>query len=146
MAVWLIKMFGISLILTIIIEVAVAYCFRIRTVKKMLLITLVNVLTNPPAVLLHWLGNIYLQSIPDLYLQLAIEVIVVVTEALIYQSFSYTSVCSMLMNSDSTKISRHRQVTQWYIHHSLLFSFASNICSWVAGIILSNCMESKFIF
>lgn len=95
MTAWLIKMFVCSLIVTIIIEAAVAYCLRIRTIKKLLLITLVNILTNPPAVLLHWLGSIYLQALPDLYLQLVIEIMVVVTEALIYQSFSNSSVCKV---------------------------------------------------
>lgn len=109
MTAWLIKMFVFSLIVTIIIEAAVAYCLRIRTIKKLLLITLVNILTNPPAVLLHWLGSIYLQDLPDLYLQLVIEIIVIVTEALIYQSFSNSSVCKVTADFKSTERNRHLQ-------------------------------------
>ncbi len=135
MTAWLIKMFVCSLIVTIIIEAAVAYCLRIRTIKKLLLITLVNILTNPPAVLLHWLGSIYLQALPDLYLQLVIEIMVVVTEALIYQSFSNSSVCKVTADSKSTERNRHLQTSQWYIPHTFLFSLITNICSWTAGII-----------
>ncbi len=135
MTAWLIKMFVCSLIVTIIIEAAVAYCLRIRTIKKLLLITLVNILTNPPAVLLHWLGSIYLQALPDLYLQLVIEIMVVVTEALIYQSFSNSSVCKVTADSKSTERNRHLQTPQWYIPHTFIFSLITNICSWTAGII-----------
>lgn len=134
---WLIKMFVISLIFTIIIEVAVAYCFRIRTIKKLLLITLVNILTNPPAVLLHWLGSIYLQNISDLYLQLVIEIMVVITEALIYQSFSDSSVCKVTTDSNSTERNRHLRASQWNIPHTFMLSLVSNVCSWTAGIILT---------
>ena len=136
MTAWLIKMFVCSLIVTIIIEAAVAYCLRIRTIKKLLLITLVNILTNPPAVLLHWLGSIYLQDLPDLYLQLVIEIIVIVTETLIYQSFSNSSVCKVTADFKSTERNRHLQTPQWYIPHTFILSLVTNICSWTAGIIL----------
>ena len=136
MTAWLIKMFVCSLIVTIIIEAAVAYCLRIRTIKKLLLIALVNILTNPPAVLLHWLGSIYLQALPDLYLQLVIEIMVVVTEALIYQSFSNSSVCKVTADFKSTERNRHLQTPQWYIPHTFILSLVTNICSWTAGIIL----------
>ena len=52
---YFVKMFGISLGLTILIELAVAAPFGMRTRKKILLVLLVNVLTNPPAVLAYWL-------------------------------------------------------------------------------------------
>ena len=52
---YFVKMFGISLGLTILIELAVAAPFGMRTRKKILLELIVNVLTNPPAVLAYWL-------------------------------------------------------------------------------------------
>ncbi len=56
--------------------------------QKLLLVVLVNILTNPPAVLLHWLGSLYLPALPDLWLQLGLELLVILAEALIYHSFS----------------------------------------------------------
>jgi len=72
---FLIKMFGISLLLTLAIELLIALIWGIRGRRKILLVLLVNILTNPAAVLLCWLG------IP----QLPVELAVVLTEALIYK-------------------------------------------------------------
>ena len=72
---YLLKMFGISLLLTLVIELAIALTWGMRSRKQILLVILVNVLTNPAAVLLCWLG------IP----QLPVEIAVVLTEALVYK-------------------------------------------------------------
>lgn len=72
---YLLKMFGISLLLTLVIELATALLWGLRSRKQILLVILVNALTNPVAVLLYWLG------IP----QLPVELAVVLTEALIYK-------------------------------------------------------------
>ena len=72
---YLLKMFGISLLLTLVIELAAALLWGSRSKKQILLVILVNVLTNPAAVLLCWLG------IP----QLPVELAVVLTEALVYK-------------------------------------------------------------
>lgn len=114
MTVWLIEMFGISLILTIAIESAVIFLLGYRSVSVSLLVILVNILTNPPAVLFHWLGSMYLQDVPDLWIQIAIEIVVVFTEALIYQSFS--------------------KKKQWPLKKPALISILANLCSWGAGI------------
>lgn len=85
---WLLKMFGTALLFTLLIELAVAVLYKIRSRQKLLLVVLVNILTNPPAVLLHWLGSLYLPALPDLWLQLGLELLVILAEALIYHSFS----------------------------------------------------------
>lgn len=72
---YLLEMFGISLLLTLVIELMIALLWGIRSKKQILLVVLVNVLTNPAAVLLCWLG------IP----QLPVELAVVLAEALIYR-------------------------------------------------------------
>lgn len=117
MAVWLLKMFGISLILTVFIELAVvSLFFGVRSKKEWLLVLLVNVLTNPPAVLLHWLGSIDLPVLPDLWLQILIEITVVITETLIYHSFT--------------------QKESWRIRKPVLMSLTANLCSWLTGIFI----------
>ncbi|MDE7477775.1 MAG: hypothetical protein K2M91_07480 [Lachnospiraceae bacterium] len=117
MIVWLVEMFGISLLLTVIIEIAVSFLMGFCSKKQLLLVVLVNVLTNPPAVLFHWLGSMYLQMISDLWLQIVLEIAVVLTEALIYRSFS--------------------KKEQWQMKKPVLMSIAANLCSWIAGIVLS---------
>ena len=93
MGIYLMKMFGYSLAVTVLAELAVVFLFlkfrgqagcSRRAVA--LLVVLVNVLTNPPAVLICWLGRIYLPwaQIP---LQIMVEGAVVAVEAYIYHSF-----------------------------------------------------------
>ena len=48
----IISMFAISLALTLIIELIVARCWGFQTKKELLLVILVNILTNPAAVFL----------------------------------------------------------------------------------------------
>lgn len=102
----LLKMFGISLVLTLVIELAVVRCFGLRTERQVLLVVLVNILTNPAAVLLNWLG------VP----QIPIEIGVVLTEYYVYQSFSKSS--------------------NWNISHPLALSIAANGISWGLGLLI----------
>lgn len=113
---WLFKMFSIALILTLIIELAAALFLGIRSRKVLVLILLVNILTNPPAVLLHWLGRLYLPSIADFWFQLGIEFIVITTEALIYYTFS--------------------KKKDWKLTHPTQLSIITNISSWIVGLFI----------
>ena len=99
-------MYGISLLLTLLLELSIARCMGIRGRKYILLVVLVNVLTNPAAVLLHWLG---LPQIP-------IELAVIAAEAGVYLWFS----------KDET----------WHISHPLLLSVLANGISWSAGLLI----------
>ena len=136
---YLIEMFAVSLALTIVIELGVVYCLRLlhghlpgekaseetaENVGKLkpvsrnawiLPAVLVNVLTNPPAVLICWLGGVYLAPVLHFPLQVIVEVIVVVTEACVYRSFAGKP---------------------WKITRPVLLSIAANGCSWLAGILL----------
>ncbi len=110
-------MFLVSLLLTIAVELVVAFvCFAIRGKNKLLLVTLVNVLTNPPAVLLCWLGRRYLPDTAELPVQLLVEMAVVIVEAWIYCSFA--------------------KKRQWEIAHPIRLSAVANFCAWLTGIIL----------
>ena len=103
---YLLKMFGISLLLTWVIEIPVGYVLGLRGRKCLLLMLLVNLLTNPAAVLLHLLG----------VSQIPIEIGVVIVEALVYRWFSKDG--------------------KWKISHPVLLSVAANVISWTSGILI----------
>ncbi len=87
MGVYLLKMFSISLLLTLLIECIFAFVWGIRRKKAFLLVTLVNIVTNPAAVLTYWLYGMYCgKALPAV--QMGIEIVVVIVEALIYRSFA----------------------------------------------------------
>lgn len=105
MIVKLCEMFVISLALTLGIELAVGYAMGMRCRDQVLLLVLVNFLTNPAAVLVNWLG------IP----QIPIEFVVVLVECLVYFLFS-----------------RDRK---WQITHPVMLAVVSNAVSWTIGIL-----------
>lgn len=87
MGVYLLKMFGISLLLTLLIEWIFAFVWGLRGKKTFLLVTLVNLVTNPAAVLTYWLYGMYCGK-ALLAVQIGIELVVVTVEALIYRNFA----------------------------------------------------------
>lgn len=102
---YLFEMFGISLLLTLAIELPISFLLGIRQ-HNLLLILLVNILTNPAAVLLHWLG----------FPQIPIEIGVAAMEASIYFWFSKDK--------------------NWHIPHPLGLALTANGASWVFGILI----------
>lgn len=106
MAKYLLEMFAVSLLLTFAIEFPIAWCMGLRTQKHLVLVLLVNILTNPAAVLFHWLG------IP----QIPIELAVVVLEASIYLWYS---------NDE-----------KWVIPHPVLLAVVTNTISWTVGVVI----------
>ena len=115
MAIYLIRMFGVSLMLTLVTELAIAFVFGLRTGKNMLLVVLVNVLTNPPAVLCNWLCRMYLPDYHRISVQLAIETVVVIVEAFVYCLYARDE---------------RRQ-----IRRPVLLAFAATGCSWLLGLL-----------
>lgn len=148
---YLLEMFLVSLLLTIVAEPAVVLlCTWMRAWKErkdqirrstgqrchfhvslpavcekrgFLLVVLVNVLTNPPAVLLCWLARQYLPDaagmaagMPAFFLQVIVEAAVVAVEAYVYRSFA--------------------KEPQWGIRRPVVLSVMANLCSWLGGIIL----------
>ena len=81
MAAFYLKMFGISLLLTLFIEMGLAYSLRIRG-KSLLIVALVNILTNPAIVFLTWFFGI---GFP---LEILPEICVMAIEGLIYFLFN----------------------------------------------------------
>ena len=145
---YLMKMFCGSLALTLMIELAVIFPLQwflcknsrrghlpdasgpfspdrtdTRTIRPkwaniLLLVILVNVLTNPPAVLLCWLGRVFLPSAFYRPVQPAVEAAVVIVEARVYGSFA--------------------EKEQWQMRRPVLTAVTANVCSWLLGILLSG--------
>lgn len=79
--------FGVCLGLTILLETAFALFVGIRGRKNLLLVVLVQIITNPLAVLaMLWFGTYY-YNWPVYAYQLPIEAIVVVVEWLFYRKY-----------------------------------------------------------
>ena len=105
---YLLEMFGISLVLTWLLELPVGYCLGMRGGRNVLLQLLVNLLTNPAAVLLCYLG------VP----QLPVEVLVVVVEAAVYSWFSRDE--------------------NWNIPRPVLIALTANGISWLTGALIQT--------
>lgn len=105
---YLLEMFAVSLLLTLALELPAAYFMGLRGRRAAKLVVLVNILTNPAAVLLHWLG------IP----QLPIELAVVAVEALVYGWFSGDE--------------------RWNIPRPIILSAVLNGFSWSVGLLIQR--------
>ena len=108
MAIKLFEMFGVSLALTLLIELVIGWCFGMRARRQILLVVLVNILTNPAAVMLHWLG------MP----QIPIEILVMLAEAAVYWLFSRDE--------------------SWNIRYPVWMSVICNAVSWTGGILIQR--------
>ena len=103
---YLLEMFAVSLIMTLLVEIPISRVMGLRGNKHLLLLVLVNVLTNPAAVLLHWLG------VP----QIPIELGVIALESAVYFWFSRDE--------------------GWRIPHPVWLSVAANTASWFLGLLI----------
>ncbi len=101
---------GISLLLTLVIELLFALCFRIRG-KDLIIVGLVNVLTNPAVVVLYLLLCRY-YCLWDAAVVIILEIIAFLTEALIYKT-----VCRS-------------------IKRPFLFAFGANAFSYLCGALI----------
>ena len=111
----ILRMFLLSLVLTLVIETVVALFWKIR-MPGMIVVWLVNTLTNPLAVLLAWQLTRHFPGISSLIIQLPIECIVVLVEALIYRGFAGKE--------------------KWTIRHPVLLSVTANAISWSIGLMI----------
>ena len=112
MVLYLIKMFGVSLGLTLMIEEAAAWIYGIRRGKDFLLVCLVNILTNPAAVFLAWVWRMYMPDGGKFLFYLVAETAVVVTEVKIYKAYLLEG------------------------RHPVWFSLAANGCSFLLGLMI----------
>ena len=75
----------LSLGLTLLLEIPAAFILGLRRKEDILLVSLVNVLTNPVVVLICNLFLLFTASPPPWFLILTLEVFAVLTEGFIYQ-------------------------------------------------------------
>ena len=102
---------GISLILTLIMEVAFIYLAVTHNRKDLFLAGLANIVTNPLAVALYYLFSRYLNSNRVLVI-LILEITALLVEAKIYKKFGQN------------------------FAHPYLISFSANLLSFGAGLFL----------
>ncbi len=77
----------ISLVLTIVIECTAAFSMGIRYKKDLLLVCLVNLLTNPAVVLLYYLAASFLAIRHTFIVVLPLELLAIITEAYYYKKY-----------------------------------------------------------
>lgn len=77
---------GLSLGLTLVLELAFALIFMVRQKRDLLLVCLVNVITNPVVALVYYLASSAVYTVQTLAL-IALEVLAVVVEAVYYRSY-----------------------------------------------------------
>jgi hypothetical protein len=77
---------GISLGLTLALELAFALIFRVRQKRDLLLVCLVNIITNPVVVFLYYLAS-YAGDTVQMLVLIVLEVLAAVSEALFYKTY-----------------------------------------------------------
>ena len=89
MGFWIFGVLGTSLGLTILIELLFAIIIGIRNKKDLLLVGLVNILTNPPVVLAYYI-LIFYAGIGGIYIKVPLEITVILVEMYYYKSYGNT--------------------------------------------------------
>ena len=109
----LIKTLIVSLILTLIFEISVFLLAGKRNKNDLLLVVLVNILTNPAVVLTYWLLALY-ASINLLLVKILLEFLVFITEGYYHGKYGME------------------------FNRPYLFSVVANVVSFGAGILLQR--------
>ena len=98
---------ALSLALTLALEIAFFFLIGKRNKKDLLLVLLVNVLTNPVVVLLYWLAALYTDWDTSI-IKIPLELFAILTEGLYYmkygQSFKRPFFFSLAANAFSFSI------------------------------------------
>jgi len=84
---WILAALGISLGLTLLLEGLIALVAGVRDKKDLLLVCLVNVLTNPAVVLCYYLNSAYIGMNP-IMVKVILEALAVLTEGMYYKKYS----------------------------------------------------------
>ncbi len=111
----ILEMFAVSLGMTIVLEALVMIGLGEHSKKNMLLLLLINIFTNPMAVYLSYVGN-YLIRLPNILIQVPIEIFVILVEVGIYKWFSKDE--------------------NWNIKKPILLGTLANIISWSVGLMM----------
>lgn len=118
-------MFGVSLAATLSIELAVAWIMGVKTARGICIVLLANILTNPAAVLLNWIGSVLCPEQWSTVCQIPIEIVVVAVESLVFWSFSAGQGRGKLQEDSG-----------FAIRHPIRLAIVANGISWLAGVVL----------
>ncbi|MCL1873619.1 MAG: hypothetical protein FWF85_05835 [Clostridiales bacterium] len=77
---------AVSLIMTLLLEIGFFLLIGKRQKKDLLLLVLVNILTNPPVVLLYWLAVLYTDLNASL-IKIPLELFAIFTEGYLYNKY-----------------------------------------------------------
>lgn len=102
---------ALSLVLTIALETAFFLLIGKRDKKDLLLVVLVNILTNPVVVLLYWLSILYTEW-NSVVVMIPLELFAIVTEGYYYKKYSSS------------------------FRYPYLFSVVANMFSFWAGVLI----------
>ena len=105
----LLSSLGVSLLLTIVLETGFFFIAGKREKKDLLLLMLVNILTNPAVVLLYWLAVLY-AGLNSVIIMIPLELFAILAEGYYYKKYG----CGF--------------------HRPYLFSFAANMFSFWIGV------------
>lgn len=95
----MLRSLALSLGLTLLLEIPVAFLLGVRRKEDLLLVGLVNILTNPIVVLICNLFLLSTASPPPWFLILPLELFAVLTEGFVYQKgLSYRRVHPFLLS------------------------------------------------
>ena len=104
---------AISLMLTLVLEAGFFFVIGKRNRKDLLLVVMVNILTNPAVVLLYWLCAIY-TSWNLMFVIIPLEFAAIATEGYCYSKYGQT------------------------FKRPYVFSLAANVFSYTVGLILQQ--------
>jgi len=103
----------VSLVLTVVFELGFFLLAGKRSKKDLLLVVLVNVVTNPVVVLAYWLASFY-TDVNHIIVKLPLELFAVLTEGYYYKKYGED------------------------FRHPYVFSAAANIFSFGTGVLLQQ--------
>lgn len=109
------QMFAVSLGATFVLEALVMILMGEHSKKNLLLLVLINILTNPMAVYLSYMGTLLL-GLSKILIQVPIEIGVILVEAGIYTWFSKDE--------------------NWKIKRPVLLGILANVFSWSIGLMM----------
>jgi len=106
----------VSLVLTEALELCFAFIFKIWNKRDILLVLVVNVITNPPVVILSYLFNTR-TDVPQLLTVSVLEAAAVLTEGLYYRRYAEA------------------------IKHPFIFSLGANAFSYLTGLLINYIVQ-----
>ncbi len=116
MGLWVLWPMGVSLLFTVVLELCFAFLWGIRDKKDILLLVLVNLLTNPFVVLTHYLVTYY-TDINPLVIIILLEVTAALTEGYYFRNHGNT----------------YRKPMLFAIGANLFSYCTGRIINWLAG-------------